>query len=161
MKRILILAATLFAAVTLNAQDFSKYLDKVSGAPFVVISKADFQLTLVGADGQAIKQYGCAVARNIGPKEKRGDHKTPEGTFKINELLNSKSIPHDSTTAKALSSEPTVPGSSALTFPASAISASTAHISLNLSDPVPQKAAYALRTRTYSTSNHESSSAPR
>lgn len=95
MKRILILAATLFAAVTLNAQDFSKYLDKVSGAPFVVISKADFQLTLVGSDGQAIKQYGCAVARNIGPKEKRGDHKTPEGTFKINELLNSKSIPHD------------------------------------------------------------------
>ena len=95
MKRILILAAALFAAFTLNAQDFSKYLGKVSGAPFIVISKADFQLTLVGADGQAIRQYGCAVAKNIGPKEKRGDHKTPEGTFKINELLNSKSIPHD------------------------------------------------------------------
>ena len=95
MKKILLLATVLLLSFTLNAQDFSKYLGKVSGTPFIVISKADFQLTLVSADGQAIKQYGCAVARNLGPKEKRGDHKTPEGTFKINELLNSKSIPHD------------------------------------------------------------------
>lgn len=95
MKKLIVLAASLLAAISLNAQDFSKYLSKVSSAPFVVISKADFQLTLVGEDGQAIKQYGCAVAKNIGPKQVRGDHKTPEGTFKINELLNSKSIPHD------------------------------------------------------------------
>ncbi len=95
MKKIILIATVLFLSFTLNAQDFSKYLDKVSGSPFIVISKADFQLTLVSSDGQAIRQYGCAVARNFGPKEKRGDHKTPEGIFKINELLNSKSIPHD------------------------------------------------------------------
>ena len=96
MKRILTLCLCIAAAtLPLSAQDYSEYLSQVDSTPFILVSKKDFTLTLVGDDGKAVKQYGCAIARNIGPKEKRGDHKTPEGKFKINELLNSKSIPHD------------------------------------------------------------------
>ena len=97
MKRsLLVLAALLFfSARSAPAQDYSQYLKEAGEAPFILISKADFTLTLVGSDGRAIRSYGCAVARNFGPKQKKGDHKTPEGTFKINQLLDSHTLTHD------------------------------------------------------------------
>ena len=96
MKKILILLLALFPVLTARAQaPFAKYLGQVGRAPFIVVDKPSLTLTLVDAEGNVIKEYGCSVAKNFGPKQVRGDNKTPEGAFKINELLYAKGIPHD------------------------------------------------------------------
>lgn len=74
---------------------FAKYLPQADSYPFIVVDKQGFKLSLVDSAGYAIKEYGIACAVNYGPKQRRGDHKTPEGTFKINELLYAVGIPHD------------------------------------------------------------------
>lgn len=96
MKKIALLLLALLPALTAGAQaPFAKYLDQTGDAPFIVIDKQGFKLTLADAQGQPIKEYGISCAVNYGPKKVRGDHKTPEGTFKINQLLNAKGLTHD------------------------------------------------------------------
>ena len=96
MKKILIILLALLPALGIRAQaPFAKYLGQVDSTPFIVIDKQAFKLTLVDEAGQPIKEYGISCAINFGPKKVRGDHKTPEGTFKINELLNAKGLSHD------------------------------------------------------------------
>ena len=96
MKKVLILLVALLSALGARAQaPFAKYLGQVDSTPFIVIDKQAFKLTLVDEAGQPIKEYGISCAINYGPKKVRGDHKTPEGTFKINELLNAKGLTHD------------------------------------------------------------------
>ena len=96
MKKILIVLLVLLPALGVRAQaPFAKYLGQAESAPFIVIDKQAFKLTLVDEAGQPIKEYGISCAINYGPKKVRGDHKTPEGTFKINELLNAKGLSHD------------------------------------------------------------------
>ncbi len=87
MKRILLMALLgLCLLPSLRAQ---------GGEVSIVIDKQKFTLTLYDANQQVIKVYPVAVAVNYGNKERRGDHKTPEGTFAINELLNAKGLTHD------------------------------------------------------------------
>lgn len=97
MKRsILLFLSALLAGLSAGAQaPFAKYLDQAGDAPFIVIDKQGFKLTLADAQGQPIREYGISCAVNYGPKKARGDHKTPEGTFKINQLLNAKGLTHD------------------------------------------------------------------
>ena len=96
MKKVLFLLLALLPALGVRAQaPFAKYLNQVDSAPFIVVDKEALKLTLVDAQGEAIKEYGCSCAINYGAKKVRGDHKTPEGTFKINELLNAKGLSHD------------------------------------------------------------------
>ena len=86
----------LLPAFSAGAQSrFTQYLDQAEKAPFVVVDKQALKLTLVDPQGNPIKEYGISVAVNYGPKKVRGDHKTPEGTFKINQLLNAKGLSHD------------------------------------------------------------------
>lgn len=73
---------------------FAQYLE-CAEAPFIVIDKPALTLTLVGAAGEVLKQYGISCAVNYGPKQVSGDHKTPEGVFKINQLLYAKGLSHD------------------------------------------------------------------
>ena len=96
MKKILFVLLALLPTLGVQAQaPFAKYLGQVDEAPFIVIDKQGFKLSLVDAQGQPIKEYGISCAVNFGPKKVRGDHKTPEGTFKINQLLNAKGLSHD------------------------------------------------------------------
>ena len=55
----------------------------------------DLTLDLVDSKGESIRQYRIACSKYYGNKLKKGDNKTPEGTFHINEILNSKSLTHD------------------------------------------------------------------
>lgn len=82
-------------ADTVAVAPYACFLDRADSYPFIVISKQDLTLALVDSTGNAIVSYGVACARNYGNKEKRGDHRTPEGTFKISQLLNSKGLTHD------------------------------------------------------------------
>lgn len=88
--------AVMAPAISLNAQTrFAQYADEVKDAPFVVIDKEKFTLNLVDSAGNSIKEYRIACAVNLGNKTRRGDHKTPEGTFKITQLLNASGLSHD------------------------------------------------------------------
>ena len=96
MKKLILFLLALLSAMTAGAQGrFEQYVKQAGDAPFVLIDKQAFKLWLVDAQGAPIKEYGIACAINYGPKKVRGDHKTPEGTFKINQLLNAKGLTHD------------------------------------------------------------------
>ena len=96
MKKMVLFLLILLPVLSARAQaPFAKYLSQVDSAPFIVVDKPSLTLTLVDASGYPIKEYGCALARNFGPKQVRGDNKTPEGAFKINELLNARGLSHD------------------------------------------------------------------
>ena len=95
-RNLLLLTLLLLPAFSAGAQGrFADYLRQVDEAPFVLVDKQSFTLWLVDGSGEPIKEYGIACAVNYGPKQRKGDHKTPEGTFKINQLLNAHGIPHD------------------------------------------------------------------
>ncbi len=98
MKRFLVIAAALLLFCVKGGAfdgDYERYRAMVDSVPFVVIDKPSLTLTLYGEGGEVLLQCGCAAAVNLGPKTKKGDHKTPEGVFKINQLLNSASLYHD------------------------------------------------------------------
>lgn len=96
MKKLFVLTAVAaMFCVSAVAQDFSKYRSQVDSAPFIVISKAELELVMLDDSCNVVKRCGISCAGNVGPKKVRGDHKTPEGKFKINELLKSDYIPHD------------------------------------------------------------------
>lgn len=95
-RSLAVLLAVLLSLLSARAQGpFAKYVKQAGSAPFIVVDKSAFKLTLVDAEGAVIKQYGMACAIKYGPKQVRGDGKTPEGVFKINQLLNAKGLSHD------------------------------------------------------------------
>lgn len=78
-----------------SALPYKAYLEEIGYKTFILISKEDLTLKLIDKDGVLIKEYGIACSKYYGNKEKRGDNKTPEGTFKINQLLNARGLSHD------------------------------------------------------------------
>lgn len=65
------------------------------GGETIVIDKQNFTLTLQTSDGTPVKVYRIACGTGFGNKTRRGDHKTPEGTFRINQILNARGLSHD------------------------------------------------------------------
>ena len=95
-RSLLVLLLTMILPLGARAQGpFAQYVKEAGSAPFIVVDKPTLKLTLVDAEGNIIKQYGMACSRFYGPKQVRGDNKTPEGAFKINELLNARGLSHD------------------------------------------------------------------
>jgi lipoprotein-anchoring transpeptidase ErfK/SrfK len=60
----------------------------------IVIDKSVHTME-VFRDGRAVKQYGIAVGKNTGNKERVGDMRTPEGEFPIVQIQNSSGWTHD------------------------------------------------------------------
>jgi tetratricopeptide (TPR) repeat protein len=66
----------------LERKHFAFVLEKGS-ADRILIEKAERRLTLF-SKGEALKSYRIALGGNpVGPKERQGDNKTPEGTYTI------------------------------------------------------------------------------
>lgn len=61
----------------------------------IVVSKADHTLTVVDDSGHSLFSTLCSVGRNYGNKERRGDCRTPEGTFFIRTIEDCRSWLHD------------------------------------------------------------------
>lgn len=61
----------------------------------VVISKEDFLLTVYAAADTVIARYPVAVGENYGDKKIKGDHKTPEGTFRVQSIEDASRWTHD------------------------------------------------------------------
>ena len=70
-------------------------LEDIENAAFIIISKEDMSLRLIDFKGNVQEQYPIACGQKYGNKEKKGDYKTPEGVFRISEIVNSESWSHD------------------------------------------------------------------
>ncbi len=75
MNRIILAISLITAALSLQA-----------GERYIVISKADYTLTLYDEQDRPIFTTVCAVGQNMGDKQRQGDRKTPEGTFEIGSI---------------------------------------------------------------------------
>lgn len=98
MKRFFLVVLVALGCACCFAQQkgpYASYLSQVDSYPFLLIDKEAFTLTVIDSLGYEITHYGVAVAVNYGNKTRSGDHKTPEGVFKINQLLNAKGLTHD------------------------------------------------------------------
>lgn len=63
--------------------------------PYIVVDKQALTLTYHASDGTPVKVYRIACGSGMGDKQRRGDRRTPEGTFRINQLLNARGLSHD------------------------------------------------------------------
>ena len=52
-------------------------------------------LTLYGADGNPRATFGVSTGKGYGNKQRRGDMRTPEGTFRITQIQDASSWSHD------------------------------------------------------------------
>jgi len=71
-------------------------------SPFVMISKRELRLKVygtIGGDTTLLAQYPVCLARNLGPKQKSGDNRTPECTmqhpFHIIQVQDASTWHHD------------------------------------------------------------------
>lgn len=60
----------------------------------ILIKKSQFMLYVFENDKQ-IAAYPCALGKNPGQKQKSGDMKTPNGTFRVDEICNASWWTHD------------------------------------------------------------------
>lgn len=94
-KGIFLLFLTLSTLCAFAENKYSVFLEDVDSFPFIVVNKKDLTLSLIDQNGNTIKGYVISCAENFGNKLRRGDHKTPEGLFRINQILNSSALTHD------------------------------------------------------------------
>lgn len=83
MKKLIVCALMMLAVASLYAQNR------------IVVSKKEFKLTVFNEAGDTLRCYKCAVGLNPGDKQAVGDKRTPEGTFSIRSIENSKHWVHD------------------------------------------------------------------
>lgn len=62
---------------------------------YIVIKKSRFALTMYDEQHKEIFCAPCALGKNPGQKTKRGDMKTPNGTFVVDEVIDSSWWTHD------------------------------------------------------------------
>ena len=63
---------------------------QIKNANILLISKDEMKLRLIDYKGQELFTADIACGKNYGNKEKQGDLKTPEGTFKIIDIQHHK-----------------------------------------------------------------------
>lgn len=61
----------------------------------ILIKKSDFKLNVLDNNKQTVASFDCALGKNPGDKEKSGDMKTPNGTFKVIEVCDASYWTHD------------------------------------------------------------------
>lgn len=60
----------------------------------ILIKKSEFKLKVLD-NGAQVEEFGCALGKNTGDKERSGDMKTPNGTFKVIEVCDASWWTHD------------------------------------------------------------------
>lgn len=97
-KIILCLVMLLSIISTCLAEDLQKVIshyrpDMSKG--LIYISKVDMSLTLLDAQGQVVVTYPMACGKNKGHKQKKGDMRTPEGKFSLQQIQDAHDWSHD------------------------------------------------------------------
>lgn len=60
----------------------------------ILIKKSEFMLYVL-KDGKVVESFGCALGKGVGDKQKSGDNKTPDGTFRVAEIDDASYWTHD------------------------------------------------------------------
>ena len=66
----------------------------VSSGKSILIKKSEFRLYLL-EDGNVVRSFPVALGKNAGQKRVSGDMKTPDGSFPIDEVIDSSDWTHD------------------------------------------------------------------
>jgi lipoprotein-anchoring transpeptidase ErfK/SrfK len=74
---------------------YFEQLNKIKNSNFIIINKADMTLSQYNYRGELLLQYIVATGKNFGNKIEKGDCKTPEGVFTIEEVVDASSWTHD------------------------------------------------------------------
>ena len=74
---------------------YFEQLNKIKNSNFIIINKADMTLTQYNYRGELLHQFKVATGKNFGDKTQKGDCKTPEGVFTIEEVVNATTWSHD------------------------------------------------------------------
>lgn len=99
MQKILLCLVMLLSIVSTSlAEDLQKVIshyrpDMSKG--LIYISKVDMSLTLLDAQGQVVVTYPMACGKNKGHKQKKGDMRTPEGKFSLQQIQDAHDWSHD------------------------------------------------------------------
>ena len=75
--------------------DIAAWFDGLDTTTFILVDKQKLTLSLIGPQGQIEHSWRVACGVNYGNKTKKGDYRTPEGRFPINQLLNAAGLTHD------------------------------------------------------------------
>ena len=80
---------TVFSLILLIAVSFWYYkeLKTMKNAKIIIINKADMTLSQYDYKGELLHKFKVATGKNYGDKIKKGDCKTPEGVFNIEEVV--------------------------------------------------------------------------
>lgn len=70
-------------------------LKKIKNSNFIIIDKASMTLSQYNYRGILQYQFKVATGKNFGNKNQKGDFKTPEGIFNIEEVVDASSWSHD------------------------------------------------------------------
>ena len=74
---------------------YFEQLNKIKNSNFIIINKADMTLSQYNYRGDLLNQFKVATGKNFGNKIKKGDCKTPEGVFTIEEVVDASLWSHD------------------------------------------------------------------
>jgi murein L,D-transpeptidase YafK len=82
VKRLLVISAALIVAIAIALHFSSKRPALQQRVAKVVVLKTQHKLLLLDAGNNVIRSYAIAIGRGgLQPKERQGDHKTPEGFY--------------------------------------------------------------------------------
>ncbi len=74
---------------------FLHQLKTIKNSNFIIIDKASMTLSQYNYRGKLQHQFRVATGKNFGNKNQKGDLKTPEGVFNIEEVVDASSWSHD------------------------------------------------------------------
>lgn len=83
------------AAWAEDIQSVISYYNPDMSNGFIFVSKQDMTLTLVDSLGQTVVAYPMACGRALGPKQGKGDYRTPEGYFFLQNKHDAQLWGHD------------------------------------------------------------------
>lgn len=62
---------------------------------YIIIDKESMSLTMFEPDGDIVAHFPVATGKNAGNKRARGDMRTPEGTFSVQQIQDASAWTHD------------------------------------------------------------------
>lgn len=71
------------------------FFEGLGEEPYLLVDKTKLTLSFISETGSIVRIYDIACAENLGNKTRKGDRKTPEGQFRINQILDSHYLSHD------------------------------------------------------------------
>lgn len=75
-----------------NAPEYYERLQRQMGHGFIVIDKSRMKLILYDKEGGVVRRFAMGCSRKFGTKHKKGDNRTPEGFFTVENVYKVGSI---------------------------------------------------------------------